>query len=118
MQAVLALESGWRESRRVPGYSWAAARNTSGNSTKPDLSPYSSAVARLASVLASSPRTPIHRLAMPSLLSPALYPPHASSPEHILQFLHGLRALLSTYLGRFTVMLTLPLSLYPRSSGL
>jgi elongator complex protein 4 len=55
---------------------------------------------------------------MPSLLSPALYPPHASSPEPILQFLHNLRALLSTYPGRLTVMLTLPLSLYPRSSGL
>lgn len=85
---------------------------------KPDKSPYSSTLARLASVLASSPGNSVHRLVMPSLLSPALYPPHASSPEHVLQFLHSVRSLLSIYSGRLTAMLTLPLSLYPRSSGL
>ena len=42
----------------------AAARNTAGNSTEPDVSSYSSAVARLALVLASSPRTLICRLVM------------------------------------------------------
>jgi elongator complex protein 4 len=86
--------------------------------TKPDKSPYSSALVRLASMLASSPKNSIHRLVIPSLLSPALYPPHASSPEHVLQFFHSIRALLSAYSGRITAMLTLPLSLYPRSSGL
>ena len=86
--------------------------------TKPDKSPYSSALARLTSLLASSPGNSVHRLVIPSLLSPALYPPHASSPEHVLQFLHGLRSLLSTYSSRLTAMLTLPLSLYPRFSGL
>ena len=85
---------------------------------KPDDSPYSSALARLTSLLATSPSNSVHRLVVPSLLSPALYPPHASSPEHVLQFLHSVRALLSTYPGRLTAMLTLPLSLYPRSSGL
>lgn len=55
---------------------------------------------------------------IPSLLSPALYPPHASQPEHILQFLHTIRGLLSTYPNRVSIMISLPLALYPRSSGL
>jgi elongator complex protein 4 len=88
------------------------------DSTKIDKSPYSSALGRFASALASSPRESIHRLVIPSLLSPALYPPHSSSPEHVLQFFHSIRALLSAYSGRLTALLTLPLSLYPRSSGL
>lgn len=86
--------------------------------TKLEQSPFNSALSRLGTILASSPADTIHRLVIPSLLSPALYPPNASSPEHLLQFLHGIRALLSTYSGRLTAMLTLPLSLYPRSSGL
>jgi elongator complex protein 4 len=88
------------------------------DTTEPDKSPYTLALTRLASILASSPGNSVHRLVVPSLLSPALYPPHASSPEHVLQFLHNLRALLSKYSNRLTAMLTLPLSLYPRSSGL
>jgi elongator complex protein 4 len=88
------------------------------DTTEPGKSPYTLALTRLASILASSPGNSVHRLVIPSLLSPALYPPHASSPEHVLQFLHSLRALLSKYSSRLTAMLTLPLSLYPRSSGL
>jgi elongator complex protein 4 len=86
--------------------------------TKTEKSPYGSALVRLASMLASSPQNSIHRVVIPSLLSPALYPPHASSPEHVLQFFHSIRALLAAYSGRITAMLTIPLSLYPRSSGL
>lgn len=88
------------------------------DTTNPDKSPYTLALTRLASILASSPPNSVHRLVIPSLLSPALYPPHASSPEHVLQFLHNLRALISKYSSRLTAMLTLPLSLYPRSMGL
>src|ERR1700722_1640856 len=65
--------------------------------TKPDKSPYTLTLTRLASILASSPGNSVHRLVIPSLLSPALYPPHASSPEHVLQFLHNFRALISKY---------------------
>jgi elongator complex protein 4 len=68
--------------------------------------------------LASSPENTIHRLVMPSLLSPALYPPSSAQPSAILQFLHGLRALLRQYSARLTAFITLPLSLYPRSAGL
>jgi elongator complex protein 4 len=88
------------------------------DAAEPGKSPYALALARLASILASSPENSVHRLVIPSLLSPALYPPHASFPEHVLQFFHSLRALLSRYSSRLTAMLTLPLSLYPRSSGL
>ncbi|KAH7395042.1 paxneb superfamily protein-like protein [Phaeosphaeria sp. MPI-PUGE-AT-0046c] len=68
--------------------------------------------------LASSPENSIHRLVIPSLLSPALYPPSSAQPSSILQFLHGLRALLRQYSTRLTAFITLPLTLYPRSTGL
>ncbi|KAL8694849.1 MAG: hypothetical protein Q9218_000609 [Villophora microphyllina] len=68
--------------------------------------------------LASSPKTAIHRLIIPSLLSPAVYPPHASSPQHVLQFLHSLRAILRQHSTQILAMVSLPLMLYPRSAGL
>jgi elongator complex protein 4 len=81
-------------------------------------SPFPSVLKNLQQQLASSPAHTIHRLVIPSLLSPALYPSSASHPSSILQFLHGLRALLRQYPTRLTALLTLPLSLYPRSAGL
>ncbi|KAF3483096.1 uncharacterized protein GIQ15_02420 [Arthroderma uncinatum] len=81
-------------------------------------SPYSSITRQLSTAIDNSPANTVHRLIVPSLLSPALYTPHASQPEHVLQFLHGIRALLSTHAHRLTAMITLPISLYPRSSGL
>ncbi|EAS35311.1 paxneb protein superfamily [Coccidioides immitis RS] len=81
-------------------------------------SPLASVGQRLSQAISSSPPHTIHRVIIPSLLSPALYPPQASKPECVLQFLHSIRALLSTHSNRMTVMITLPLSLYPRSSGL
>jgi elongator complex protein 4 len=66
----------------------------------------------------ASPPSSIHRLVMPMLLSPALWPPHASQPENFLRFLHALRSMLSRHASRLTAMLTLPLELFPRRSGL
>ena len=68
--------------------------------------------------LSSSNPDSIHRLVVPTLLSPAFYPPSASNPENILQFLHALRALLRQYPTRLTTIISLPLTLYPRSAGL
>ncbi|MCJ1437119.1 hypothetical protein MMC27_006504 [Xylographa pallens] len=68
--------------------------------------------------LSSSNPNSIHRLVIPTLLSPAFYPPNASNPENILQFLHSLRALLRHYPTRLTTIISLPLTLYPRSTGL
>jgi elongator complex protein 4 len=69
------------------------------------------------SIEASSPRT-VHRVVVPSLLSPALYNSSCSHPSEVLPFIIGLRALLRRFNDRLTVMLTLPLSLHARSSGL
>lgn len=65
----------------------------------------------------SSPST-IHRIVAPSLLSPTIYPSSASRPEEALQFLHGLRALLRSFPTQLTAMVSMPVSLYPRSTGL
>ncbi|WEW57707.1 Elongator subunit elp4 [Emydomyces testavorans] len=81
-------------------------------------SPFSSVIQRLSQAMSNSPPHTIHRVIVPSLLSPALYPPQASKPEYVLQFLHYIRALLSTHSDCMTAMITLPLSLYPRSTGL
>ncbi|KAI4278572.1 MAG: hypothetical protein LQ337_000904 [Flavoplaca oasis] len=82
------------------------------------VAPFQPIMQALREQLASSSSPTIHRLIIPNLLSPALYPPHASSPQHILQFLHSLRALLRSYSTQLTIMMTLPVMLYPRSSGL
>lgn len=81
-------------------------------------SPFSSITQALLRQLSTSKPDTIHRLIIPTLLSPAFYPSNASTPEHILQFLHSLRALLRRYPSRFTAMISLPLTLYPRSTGL
>lgn len=81
-------------------------------------SPFMSILQNVQHQLASTPAHTIHRLVIPSLLSPAMYPPASSHPNSILQFLHALRALLRQYPTRLTAVITLPLSLYPRSSGL
>ncbi len=87
-------------------------------SANQDQPPFRDTLRRLLRRLSTSDRQTIHRIVIPSLLSPALYPPHASQPGHVLQFLHGLRALLRRYSTRLTIMMSLPLALYPRSTGL
>ncbi|KAL6719240.1 Elongator subunit elp4 [Lecanora helva] len=84
----------------------------------PSTSPYTPILTSLSNVLTSTPQQTIHRLILPTLLSPALYPPHSSNPTHLLPFLHSLRSLLRTHSTRLTTLLTLPLSLHPRSTGL
>lgn len=81
-------------------------------------SPFPPILQNIQRQLASTPSHTIHRLVLPSLLSPQLYPPSSPHPTSILQFLHGLRALLRQYPSRLTAMSTLPISLFPRSSGL
>jgi elongator complex protein 4 len=84
---------------------------------KPKSSPFSNFITHLTTQLSSSP-TSTHRVIIPGLLSPALYPAEASRPENVLQFLHGLRALLRKFPAQLTAVITLPLTLYPRSTGL
>ncbi|KAF2772705.1 PAXNEB-domain-containing protein [Teratosphaeria nubilosa] len=80
--------------------------------------PFDTILQSLTHHLKTSPPGTVHRLIIPLLLSPALWPPHVSQPEHILRFLHALRALHTQYPTTLTAMLTLPLSLLPRTSGL
>ncbi|KAL9038389.1 MAG: hypothetical protein Q9214_005299 [Letrouitia sp. 1 TL-2023] len=88
------------------------------SSTEQNMSPFSSVIQSLTQELNTSPTGTIHRLVIPNILSPALYPSHSSNPHFILQFLHSLRALLRQHSARLTAMITLPLLLYPRSTGL
>lgn len=81
-------------------------------------SPLLSILQNLSKSLSSNPTSMIHRLVIPTLLSPALYPMTASQPQCLLQFLHSLRSLLRQYPTQLTALITLPLELYPRSSGL
>ncbi|MCJ1235738.1 hypothetical protein MMC14_003709 [Varicellaria rhodocarpa] len=80
--------------------------------------PFTSVVQTLYEHLSSSKLNTVHRLVIPGLLSPAAYPPHASDPKHILQFLHSIRSLLRLYPIQLTAIISLPLTLYPRTAGL
>ncbi|KAK6586976.1 hypothetical protein PZA11_000266 [Diplocarpon coronariae] len=82
-----------------------------------DNSPFTGFLNHLTSQLSAVPNTTIHRIIIPNLLSPAIYPAEAARPEHVLQFLHALRALLRRYATNLTAMITLPLALYPRTTN-
>ena len=97
------------------------------SATRPDFdfrdkttpaSPFKTFLNHLIKHLSATPSTTVYRIIIPNLLSPALYSSDASKPESILQFLHALRALLRKYPIQLTAMITLPLTLYPRSTGL
>ena len=81
-------------------------------------SPFKMIMKHLRARLESSGSTTIHRIVVPSLLSPSLYAAGCSRPSEVLQFLHGLRALLRQYSSQLTALITIPTSLFPRSSGL
>lgn len=84
----------------------------------PTQSPFTPVLEKLTAIVSGSGPDTVHRIVIPSLLSPALYPPWAGDPQHILHFMHALRALSTTVPDRLTAFMSLPLSLYPRSSGL
>ncbi|KAJ5279321.1 hypothetical protein N7478_004693 [Penicillium angulare] len=81
-------------------------------------SPFISIIKQLQSAIASSAPNNIHRIVIPGLLNPTIYPPGTCEPPQVLQFLHSLKALVNSQANRITTMITLPLSLLPRSSGL
>ncbi|OCT45072.1 Elongator complex protein 4 [Cladophialophora carrionii] len=84
----------------------------------PTQSPLMAVLEQLKASVSSSVPNTVHRIVIPSMLSPAIYPPWSSQPQYILQFMHGIRALFAAFPDRLTMMMSLPLSLYPRSSGL
>ena len=85
-------------------------------SPNPADSPFTPVIASLTAAISASPASTVHRLILPSLLSPLLYPASAANPHYLLSFLHTLRGLLST--THLTILATLPISLHPRTSGL
>lgn len=88
------------------------------SSQETDTSSLKQFIKDIAYKLANSPPSWIHRVIVPGLLSPTGYSSSSSRPEEVLQFLHALRALLRQHSGKLTVIITLPLALYPRTTGL
>lgn len=86
--------------------------------TAPRPSAFTKFVKELQAKLQASTPASIHRLVIPSLLSPALHTPEACQPSEALQFLHAIRALQRQYPGQLTALMTMPVSLFPRTSGL
>jgi elongator complex protein 4 len=70
------------------------------------------------SLQASSSSGSVHRVIVPCLLNPTLYGSSCSHPIKLLPLIMGLRGLLRRFSHRLSVMLTLPLALHGRSSGL
>ncbi|KAI1383371.1 PAXNEB-domain-containing protein [Hypoxylon trugodes] len=85
---------------------------------KDPSSPFKIFIKDVTQKLENSPPTWVHRIIVPSLLSPTGYSGSSARPEEVLQFLHALRALLRQYPTKLTAIITLPLSLFPRSTGL
>ncbi|RKF59288.1 Elongator complex protein 4 [Erysiphe neolycopersici] len=81
-------------------------------------SPFSFFLSHLLSQLKKSSSDTIHRIVIPSLLSPLFYPAEFCNPQSILQFFHTLRALLRIYSSQITAIITIPLTLYSRDTGL
>ncbi|GAM90121.1 hypothetical protein ANO11243_081610 [Dothideomycetidae sp. 11243] len=81
-------------------------------------SPFTNVVRTILGLVQSESADSVHRIVIPSILSPAYYPSHATSPEHFLRFLHSLRAIQRQFSDRVVVMATLPTELFPRNSGL
>ncbi|KAG7043795.1 elongator complex protein 4 [Colletotrichum scovillei] len=80
-------------------------------------SPLDTFISNVSAKLKASPPGAIHRIVVPSLLSPALYGSSVCRPADALQFLHKLRALLRQHEGSLTAMISLSTSLFPRSTG-
>ncbi|KAI5778659.1 paxneb superfamily protein [Geopyxis carbonaria] len=84
----------------------------------PAENPFHAILKRLDTLISAEPAAQPHRIVIPSLLNPALYPPHAAAPQNLIQFIHALRALLRIYPRKLTIMISLPTELYPRDTGL
>lgn len=86
--------------------------------SKPQQTPFKKFLANLASIIKTSPPNSVHRVVIPGLLSPTLYASSSCRPQEALQLIHGLRALLRKYPTQITALVTLPVTLFPRSTGL
>lgn len=85
---------------------------------RPTVNCFTSVLRELSAALKATGPSTIHRVVIPSLMSPSIYPPQASLPKQVLSFQHSIRSLMATYKDRLVIIQSLPLSLFPRSSGL
>ncbi|KAF4971940.1 hypothetical protein FZEAL_9710 [Fusarium zealandicum] len=104
------------ESSAIKGQLFATA--VDGPLASPTQSPFQKFISDVTSKIKNSPPSTVHRIVVPSLLSPTLYNSASSQPREILKFLHALRALLRQFPTQVTALLTVPITLFPRSSGL
>ncbi|KAF5661850.1 elongator complex 4 [Fusarium heterosporum] len=84
----------------------------------PTNTPFHKFVTDVSSKIKNSPPSTVHRIVVPNLLSPTLYNSAASQPREILKFLHALRGLLRQFSTQVTAFVTIPVTLFPRSTGL
>lgn len=96
---------------RKPSQGHGAGHSSSGSSLE-------DTVIALTEQIRNSPPTTIHRIVVNSLLSPGLHDRPICEPHEVLRFLHILRAALRTFSNRTSAMVSMPLFLHPRSSGL
>ncbi|PSS02232.1 Elongator complex protein 4 [Coniella lustricola] len=85
--------------------------------TKQSPSAFEMFIQNLQNALQASPPSTIHRVVVPSLMTPTLYSAAACLPAEILQFLHALRSILRRYPGQLTALLTINVTLFPRHNG-
>lgn len=78
---------------------------------------FSEFIVDLRSKLKAAPSL-VHRVIIPGLLSPTLYPTNACRPDNVLRFLHSLQSLLRQFSTQLTVLVSLSTSLHPRHTGL
>ncbi|KAI1006041.1 hypothetical protein K3495_g2182 [Podosphaera aphanis] len=83
-----------------------------------EISPLTLFLNHLLLHLKNSQPNVIHRVVIPNLLSPVYYSPEICQPQSILQFFHAFRALLRRYPTQLTAMITIPLTIHPRNTGL
>ncbi|EEB08520.1 elongator complex subunit Elp4 [Schizosaccharomyces japonicus yFS275] len=77
--------------------------------------PYAVVLQDLSQFLSQLPSGSVCRLVLPSLLSPAFYPIHASKPMHFVRFIHSLLALIKcTTSIHLTCMCSVPITLFSR----
>ena len=79
--------------------------------------PFIDFIYELARKMETSSSDAVHRVILPGFLSPTLYGMHVYQVDDILQFMHGLRALLRRYGAQLSAIIVFPTSLYPRSLG-
>ena len=85
---------------------------------RPTHTPFNRFLAEISTKVKESSPSTVHRVVIPGLLLPTLYASTACRPQEVLQFLHGLRSLLRHFPFQLTVMATMPVTLFPRSTGL